>query len=61
MATVKNYRVIGLYGQFNSIQMSHKSEDIGELGYLAKYWANVKDGKLLQIMCFQTQVFEFYT
>jgi hypothetical protein len=41
--------------------MSHKSGAIGELGYLAKYGKNVKREKLLQIMSFQSQVFEFCT
>jgi hypothetical protein len=41
--------------------VSHKSGAIGELHYLVKYGKNVKREKLLQIICFQSQVFEFFT
>jgi maltoporin len=42
-------------------RVSQKSAAMGELGYLKKIWKNVKREKLLKIMCFQSQVFEFCT
>jgi hypothetical protein len=37
---------------------SRKSGATGELGYLANYGKNVKREKLLQAMCYQSQVLE---
>jgi hypothetical protein len=53
------FAVLLQYHEQHIYQVSRNSGAIGELGYLEKIWKNVKREKLLQIMCFQSQVFEF--